>query len=78
MRSALLSLEGFEIVFLLSLLSNGFSCKEKMDVCIWEHCPSRVFSTKSFSRVVEDVQVVRLACSVVWRGLPPLRVEMCP
>lgn len=60
----------------MSLFSNAFLCREEDNVCIWKPYILGIFSTKPFSQGTEDVPAVRLACSLVWRGLARPKVEI--
>lgn len=53
----------------MSLFSNAFLSREEDNVCIWKPYILGIFSTKLFSQGAKDVPAVRLACSLVWRGL---------
>lgn len=50
--------------------------RDEPDVLIWKPCPSGLFSSRSFFKVKEEVQIVRLCGLPVWLGLALSRVEV--
>lgn len=71
---ALCQFEELEHVSLLSLLSNGFICRDEENLCMWKSCPSGEFSTKSFSRGLDVLPEAKSSSFLVWEGLAPPRV----
>lgn len=50
--------------------------RDEPDVRIWKPCLSGLFSSRSFFKVIEEVQIVRLCGLLVWLGLAPSKVEV--
>lgn len=50
--------------------------RDDPDVRSWKPCPSGVSSSRSFFKVIEEVQIVRLCGFLVWLGLAPSRAEV--
>lgn len=59
---------------LLSILSNVFICREKVDTRIWKSCPSSAYYSKSFTRGLEGIREAKHPSTLVWVGLTPPKV----
>eukprot|EP00268_Persea_americana_P066181 TRINITY_DN8959_c1_g1_i2.p1 TRINITY_DN8959_c1_g1~~TRINITY_DN8959_c1_g1_i2.p1 ORF type:complete len:185 (+),score=22.54 TRINITY_DN8959_c1_g1_i2:2665-3219(+) len=61
---------------LLSMFSNVFICRGKVDLRIWKSSPFDVFFSKYFSMTMKRILEAKPACSLLWAGLALLRVTM--